>query len=468
MTLYLTDETGAEEIRRAAASGRVIGVKLYPAGATTNSAHGVTDLERCAPALGAMQECGLVLMIHGEVTGKDVDVFDRERVFVERTLEPLVGPIPRPQGRPGARDDGRGRRVRPRRPRRRGGHHHRPSPAPQSQRAVRGRTAPPPLLPAGAQARAAPGGAGGRGDERRRALLPRHGLRAASPARQGVGMRLRRDCIPRMPESSSTRKRSTGPVRSVRWRRSHRATARRSTGSRRTAGQSPCAGSPGRSRARCRWAATCWCRSVPGTGSHGVSRRERESAGHRRSLSRLSAGSGGRRDRRIQRRHRCAARNRGRARGGRRRRSMAARSHPFHPRRAVPGRQHRPEGAGVQRHRPRPPAAQRQTRAGGVADRARSGAQGGARPRVHPGGAGRAQPRVRPVVPQRRGEANLVQAQPLPPVSRPSTPRPSGGSPSARRCWRARCRRRASRGMRATPTPRSTTRRRRRSCSAPS
>ena len=94
MTLYLTDETGAEEIRRAALSGRVLGVKLYPAGATTNSALGVTDLERCAPALDTMQECGLALMVHGEVTDTDVDVFDRERVFVERTLASLVERFP--------------------------------------------------------------------------------------------------------------------------------------------------------------------------------------------------------------------------------------------------------------------------------------------------------------------------------------------------------------------------------------
>ena len=94
MTLYLTDDTGADEIRRAAASGKVLGAKLYPAGATTNSAHGVTDIERCAPALGAMQECGLALMVHGEVTGKEIDVFDRERVFIERTLAPLVDRFP--------------------------------------------------------------------------------------------------------------------------------------------------------------------------------------------------------------------------------------------------------------------------------------------------------------------------------------------------------------------------------------
>ena len=94
MTLYLTDDTGAEEIRRAAASGEVLGAKLYPAGATTNSAHGVTDLERCASALGAMQERGLALMVHGEVTEKEVDVFDREREFIARTLAPLVDRFP--------------------------------------------------------------------------------------------------------------------------------------------------------------------------------------------------------------------------------------------------------------------------------------------------------------------------------------------------------------------------------------
>ena len=94
MTLYLTDETSADEIRRAAASAMVLGVKLYPAGATTNSSRGVTDIERCAAALGAMQECGLALMVHGEVTGEEVDVFDRERVFIERTLAALVDRFP--------------------------------------------------------------------------------------------------------------------------------------------------------------------------------------------------------------------------------------------------------------------------------------------------------------------------------------------------------------------------------------
>ena len=94
MTLYLTDDTGADEVHRAAASGKVIGVKLYPAGATTHSAYGVTDVGRCDAALDAMQECGLALMVHGEVVEADVDVFDRERVFIERTLATLVDRFP--------------------------------------------------------------------------------------------------------------------------------------------------------------------------------------------------------------------------------------------------------------------------------------------------------------------------------------------------------------------------------------
>lgn len=90
MTLYLTDHTSAEEIGRAKASGIVHGVKLYPAGATTHSDAGVTALERVHPALEAMAEHGLPLLIHGEVTDTDVDVFDREAVFIDRHLAPLV------------------------------------------------------------------------------------------------------------------------------------------------------------------------------------------------------------------------------------------------------------------------------------------------------------------------------------------------------------------------------------------
>ncbi|WP_343064192.1 dihydroorotase [Marilutibacter penaei] len=94
MTLYLTDNTPAEEIHRAKASGFVHAVKLYPAGATTNSDSGLTDPKRAYPALEAMQELGLVLAVHGEVTDRDIDVFDRERVFIETVLAPLRRDFP--------------------------------------------------------------------------------------------------------------------------------------------------------------------------------------------------------------------------------------------------------------------------------------------------------------------------------------------------------------------------------------
>ena len=94
MTLYLTDQTPPEEIRKAKASGLVWAVKLYPAGATTNSSAGVTDLKHCEAALDAMQEVGLPLLVHGEVTDPTVDVFDREAVYIERTLLPLIEQFP--------------------------------------------------------------------------------------------------------------------------------------------------------------------------------------------------------------------------------------------------------------------------------------------------------------------------------------------------------------------------------------
>jgi dihydroorotase len=95
MTLYLTDRTTPDEIARAKSSGTIVASKLYPAGATTNSDAGVTDLERIVPALEAMQALGMPLLVHGEVTEPDVDVFDREAVFVERVLAPLVERLPR-------------------------------------------------------------------------------------------------------------------------------------------------------------------------------------------------------------------------------------------------------------------------------------------------------------------------------------------------------------------------------------
>ena len=95
MTLYLTDGTGPEEIARAKRSGFVCGVKYYPAGATTNSGAGVTSIERAYPALDAMQEHDLPLLVHGEVSALGVDVFDRERVFLETVLAGVARRFPR-------------------------------------------------------------------------------------------------------------------------------------------------------------------------------------------------------------------------------------------------------------------------------------------------------------------------------------------------------------------------------------
>jgi len=94
MTLYLTDNTPPEEIARAKASGFVQAVKYYPAGATTNSDSGVTDLARVYPVLSAMERHGVVLSLHGEVTGPGVDMFDRERLFVDSLLTAIVRDFP--------------------------------------------------------------------------------------------------------------------------------------------------------------------------------------------------------------------------------------------------------------------------------------------------------------------------------------------------------------------------------------
>ena len=95
MTLYLTDNTQASEIRAARESGFVHAVKYYPAGATTNSDSGVTDLHKAYPAIAAMEEYGVPLLLHGEVTDADVDVFDRESVFIERYLTRLLHDFPK-------------------------------------------------------------------------------------------------------------------------------------------------------------------------------------------------------------------------------------------------------------------------------------------------------------------------------------------------------------------------------------
>ena len=93
MALYLTDNTSTQEVLRAKEAG-MIGFKLYPAGATTNSDAGVTDLSKCAAALNAMEKNGLPLLVHGEVTHANVDIFDREAVFIDKVLEPLRKKFP--------------------------------------------------------------------------------------------------------------------------------------------------------------------------------------------------------------------------------------------------------------------------------------------------------------------------------------------------------------------------------------
>lgn len=94
MVLYLTDDTSPEEIRKARDSGFVHAVKMYPSGATTNSDAGVTDLRKCGRTLEALQEAGMPLLVHGEVTDPTVDIFDREAVFIERVMMPLRRDMP--------------------------------------------------------------------------------------------------------------------------------------------------------------------------------------------------------------------------------------------------------------------------------------------------------------------------------------------------------------------------------------
>ncbi|TXI96653.1 MAG: dihydroorotase, partial [Burkholderiaceae bacterium] len=94
LTLYLTDNTPPDEIRRAKDSGFVHAVKLYPAGATTNSDAGVTDLRKCYKTLEVMQEVGMPFLVHGEVTSPEIDLFDREAVFIDTVMKPLRADMP--------------------------------------------------------------------------------------------------------------------------------------------------------------------------------------------------------------------------------------------------------------------------------------------------------------------------------------------------------------------------------------
>jgi len=94
MAIYLTNETTEEELTKAYQSGEVYAAKLYPAGATTNSASGVTDIQKIYPALQAMSDLGMPLLVHGEVTTDDIDIFDREEVFIEKILRQVVVDFP--------------------------------------------------------------------------------------------------------------------------------------------------------------------------------------------------------------------------------------------------------------------------------------------------------------------------------------------------------------------------------------
>lgn len=94
MTLYLTEQSDAADVVSAAAKGVITAVKLYPAGATTNSASGVTSIEKVMPVLEAMAEHDIVLCVHGEVTNPEVDIFDREKAFIDKVLSPLRERLP--------------------------------------------------------------------------------------------------------------------------------------------------------------------------------------------------------------------------------------------------------------------------------------------------------------------------------------------------------------------------------------
>jgi dihydroorotase len=95
MVLYLTDNTQPEEIAKAKATGKIFAAKLYPAGATTNSDSGVTSVKNIYPVLEAMQEAGMLLLVHGEVTDSSIDIFDREKIFIDSILKDVVNDFPK-------------------------------------------------------------------------------------------------------------------------------------------------------------------------------------------------------------------------------------------------------------------------------------------------------------------------------------------------------------------------------------
>ena len=261
MTLYLTETTDPDDVAAAAAEGLVPAVKLYPAGATTNSQGGVRDIARVMPVLERMAAIGLPLCVHGEVVDPEVDIFDREAVFIERVLAPLRDRLPELRivmehvttadgvaFVEGAANVGATITV---------------------QHLMLDRNA---LLVGGIRPHyyclpvlkrgAAPGRAAPGGDRRRSALLPRHRQRAARQGDQGGGLRLRRLLHraggARLPTRRSSRRRA----RSTGSRASRASTARPSTACRRTRRGSRWSGWPSRWRCRPRWRRApgrSWC-----------------------------------------------------------------------------------------------------------------------------------------------------------------------------------------------------------------
>jgi len=147
MTLYLTNETSPDEIESAAKSPHVHAVKLYPAGATTNSAAGVNNLEALYPTLAAMEKFDVPLLVHGEVTEPEIDIFDREKQFIDLHLAPLVQHFPRLRV-VFEHITSRCRRFCHGRPRESCGNHHTATPTVQPQRHAGGWHSTPLFLPA--------------------------------------------------------------------------------------------------------------------------------------------------------------------------------------------------------------------------------------------------------------------------------------------------------------------------------
>ena len=183
MTLYLTDNATPELVREAKAAG-IVAFKLYPAGATTNSDSGVTDLFKLIPVLEEMAKQDVLFLVHGEVTDPEIDIFDREAAFIERVMKPVLAQVPNLKVVFEHITTAEAARCRLRDP---------ATPPAQPQRPLGRRRAPPSFLPARTQTRNSPSGIGRRRYRREGAqILPRHRLRTACQIRQRKRLRLRR------------------------------------------------------------------------------------------------------------------------------------------------------------------------------------------------------------------------------------------------------------------------------------